>query len=154
MKGLVVLQPWAHAIAWSGKDVENRSWRPATNLRTLAIIAGRRVDRGALEEFAEPDGGWPLGKVVAVVTIGGSHRDCDGSCSKWAMPGEVHWQLRNVRPLPEPVPCPGWQGVRNIPAEVRAAVRAQLTELDGYEEERWDEYWSMVAGSALEGDIR
>lgn len=52
MKGLTVRQPWAHAIAYLGKDVENRG-RGALGWRhrgPLAIVAGLGwSDRGAVD---------------------------------------------------------------------------------------------------------
>jgi hypothetical protein len=41
-------------------------------------------------------------------------------------PGRWAWILEDIRPLPEPVPCRGAQGLWNVPADVEAAVRAQL----------------------------
>ena len=83
----------------------------------------------------------PLGAVVAVATITGSHwheprqAECgDGSyaygviCSRWARPFCWHWQLADVRPLPEPVPCKGDLGLWRLPEDVEKAVRAQLSE--------------------------
>ena len=85
---------------------------------------------------------WPpklaLGAVVAVATVAGCHvRDpkegCgDGTyadgiiCSPWAMPDQFHWVLAAVRPLPEPVPCKGKQGLWSLPEDVEKAVRGQL----------------------------
>lgn len=43
--------------------------------------------------------------------------------NRWA------WLLANVRPLPEPVPCRGAQGLWNAPGTVAAAVLAQLSEV-------------------------
>jgi hypothetical protein len=39
------------------------------------------------------------------------------------------WLLANVRPLDEPIPCPGAQGLWTLPDDVEAAVRAQLREV-------------------------
>lgn len=38
-------------------------------------------------------------------------------------PGRFGWLLDNVRRLPEPVPCTGFQGLRALPDDVTAAVR-------------------------------
>lgn len=40
--------------------------------------------------------------------------------------GPYGWVLSDVVALPEPVPCSGKQGVWSLPADVDAAVRAQL----------------------------
>ena len=44
MKALTIRQPWAWAIVYAGKDIENRSWK--TKLReTIAVHAGLGFDR-------------------------------------------------------------------------------------------------------------
>lgn len=40
-------------------------------------------------------------------------------------PGRYGWVLRNVRALPEPVPCRGRHGLWTPPADVLAQVEAQ-----------------------------
>jgi hypothetical protein len=47
-------------------------------------------------------------------------------CGQWAMPGQCHWNLTNVRALPEPVPCRGRQGLWRPDETVRVAVEQQL----------------------------
>jgi hypothetical protein len=46
-------------------------------------------------------------------------------------PGRYAWLLADVRRLREPVPCLGWQKLWRVPAEVEAAVRAQIGGGDG-----------------------
>ena len=43
MKALTLTCPWAHAVAYWGKPIENRTWRPPRELfgQRLAIHAGR-----------------------------------------------------------------------------------------------------------------
>lgn len=45
MKALTLWPEWAHAIAYLGKDVENRTWAPPERLRgeDLLIHAGARI---------------------------------------------------------------------------------------------------------------
>jgi hypothetical protein len=72
--------------------------------------------------------------VVAVAEITASHAGlsmrwpCQGGelCSEWAVPGQYHWQLGNVRTLATPVPCSGNRKLWTLPDEVESAVRAQL----------------------------
>ena len=68
------------------------------------------------------------GAVVAVADFTGfclaGPEDCE--CGRWAVPGQVHWQLSNVRLLAEPVPVKGTQGLWTLPADVEVAVREQL----------------------------
>lgn len=49
-KGLTFIQPWASAIAFAGKDIENRTWR--THYRgPLAIHAGGKLNHDNLQEL-------------------------------------------------------------------------------------------------------
>lgn len=58
------------------------------------------------------------GQYVAV----SSHEEAFG---QWA-PSRYAWLLADVRPLREPVPCRGAQGLRSLPDDVAAAVVGQL----------------------------
>lgn len=88
---------------------------------------------------------WPpklaLGAVVAVAALAGCHRfewdELCGSSGDWGKrsrhPGlcspyvalgvEWHWELADVRPLAEPVPCRGLPGLWPLPDDVESAVR-------------------------------
>ncbi len=153
MKGIVIRNPWSWCItqAWrdpDAKTVENRSWTHP-HRGDLAIIEGRALDHDALDHPlvqwcitgrpADPgvDGEWGQpwaagrGAVVCVVdmwSVCDQSRDfglpCD--CGPWAVDGQAHHRYRDVRPVPEPVPVRGWQGIRDLPADVGAAVRAQI----------------------------
>jgi hypothetical protein len=148
---LTIRQPWAWAIAAAGKDVENRSWH--TGYRgPLAVHAGLANDgavvlrprwRGLYEaSWGHGDPAAAHGAVIAVAQLAGCHlHDPGGSgcghdgrwevraddrCSDWAFPREWHWQLRDVRPLAEPVSCTGRLGLWRLPPAAAAAVAAQL----------------------------
>jgi hypothetical protein len=158
MKGLVVQNPWAWCIAQAADDpkakrVENRGW-PTDHRGDLAIIAGRRVDREALDHplveatitrwthgrpissFAPQVWPWEQG-VGAVLCVVDLYDVCDDArgwtgrcgCPQWAVPGEFHHRYRNVRPLDDVVPVRGWLGLRDLPADVESAVREQLAVL-------------------------
>jgi hypothetical protein len=136
IRALTVRQPWANAIAYGNKRVENRTWsadRAAGKL--IAIHAGKGHDLDAMP----PEGcTWPevpdlsLGAVLAVATVTGScvPWECDGECSPWAIRGQDHWHLEDVRPLAKPVPCRGALGLWRLPEGVEKAVRAQLGACD------------------------
>jgi hypothetical protein len=58
MKALSVRQPWAWAIIYAGKDIENRSENMATRLRksigqTIYIHAGASMDQDALVDLED-----------------------------------------------------------------------------------------------------
>lgn len=145
-----VHQPWAFSIAHLGKPVENRGW--ATSYRgPIAVHATLKWDQAG-EDSPLVQAGWinyihtlprdnvprvPLdagslwiehGAVLAVAEVVGCHLDPDSGdpCSPWAADGQWHWDLADVRPLREPVPCKGRQRLWRLPADVDAAVRAQL----------------------------
>jgi hypothetical protein len=154
LRGLTLRQPWAWAIADQGKTIENRTWK--TNYRGLvAIHAGARVDdidtlpvseaQAALDSFheaAESAGRLPreairirLGQVVAVAELTGIHPATECAvpgpppvrlCSPWAVHGEFHWQLANVRPLAEPIPWKGALGLWRVPDDLEQAITEQL----------------------------
>ena len=145
MRALTLWRPWPWAICRPSpraKRVENRTWYPPEWLlgQDLAIHAGRKIDgdarsfcRSILGETPPTDGG--AEGVVAVVTIAG-WRDRIGS--DWRLVdvpphdgdpwfcGPVGWLLANVRVLPTPVPCPGHQGLWNLPPDVEEQVRRQI----------------------------
>jgi hypothetical protein len=61
------------------------------------------------------------GAVVAVVDLVGICTDSARCyCGPWAAIGQNHWRLENVRPLAEPVPARGAQGLWNIDLAVPA----------------------------------
>lgn len=145
LRALSVRQPWAWAIC-HGKDVENRS-RGTKHRGLLAIHASksapfkqdvedpRIVDLTVANGLDDPSSA--QGAVVAVAELVTCHLSPDFGgtcgatrppCSPWAERDVYHWQLANVRPLPEPVPCRGMLGLWRLPDEVEKAVRAQLEE--------------------------
>ncbi|MFF4741261.1 hypothetical protein ACFY2W_36070 [Streptomyces sp. NPDC001262] len=132
LRGLTIRQPWADAVAYLGKDVENRT-RRTTYTGPVLIHAGLQVDKAALSHapaaLADAAGELPgvLGAVIAVSRITGAHA-CDGSCSPWAEPGRWHWQLAGTRVLSSPVTVKGALGLW-IPTP---ALRALVTRCRGF----------------------
>ncbi|WP_157251095.1 ASCH domain-containing protein [Nonomuraea typhae] len=82
------------------------------------------------------------GAIIAVAEIGHDHNSHDGQdgcwdrprcydrehgvCSPWAVPGQHHWPITNVRPLPKPVVARGSLGLWKVPPDIEAAVHHQL----------------------------
>jgi hypothetical protein len=110
---LSVRQPWASAVIWRGKDVENRS-RPTRHRGAVFIHASLREDPS-----------WPSSPMAAVVgaldadllavrgaIIGTAELvDCvRGADSPWALPGYWHWVLEDPLPV-EPVRVRGALGL-------------------------------------------
>jgi len=143
MRALTIKQPWLHAIMSGAKPVENRTWPAPAGVigQVIALHASKRYDYGAPFPPGTVTPGWepgelPLGAVAAVATVAGCHplyHICNPEgpvtvCSPWAVWGQCHWLLADVRPLSEPVPCRGMLGLWRLPEEVEKAVRAQLGE--------------------------
>ena len=84
------------------------------------------------DDFPKEDRDWPLGKIVAWATL----KDCvpthtlrAGLSRMEAALGNYDdkrfaWLLADIRPLREPVPYVGHQGLRDLDAETEARVRA------------------------------
>lgn len=143
MNGLSLWQPWASLIAWGKKRVETRSW--ATQYcGDLAIHAAKRWTRDVAELcLAEPfrsllcrdiahPAELPRGAVVAVVRLIGCRRTEDVVHQLQAdeldlgnyEAGRFAWFLTDVRPLVEPYPLRGAQGVFPISAADATAIGA------------------------------
>ena len=135
---LSIRQPFAGAVASGWKTVENRS-QMFTHRGTFLIHAGTRFHAWGERATAEVEtvsghqvpmaggpGGptaWQYGAIIGVADLHAAHRGCDGSCSPWAHPGDVHHLIRDARPLRLPVPCPGRLGPFTPAPEVLTRVR-------------------------------
>jgi hypothetical protein len=145
LRALTVRQPWAGAIMWFGKTVENRTRR--TGYRgPLLIHAGLHApewhdflivrDTALGVPVNWDDARRTLGAILGLATVTGCHHadDCatDGKsprerhCSPWAQPGQFHIEMSDPRPLREPVPCRGALGLWRLPADAEKAVREQM----------------------------
>lgn len=129
MKALTLTQPWATAIVLGYKSIETRSWR--TNYRgPLAIHAAKGVPIEAKMFAAEEHAlgrlqvtGLPIGAVIAMARLtdcvpteeirdqlcGLERRYGDYAFGRWA------WVLKDIEPLPEPIPARGALGLWDWP---------------------------------------
>ncbi|MUN41475.1 ASCH domain-containing protein [Actinomadura litoris] len=145
LRGLTIHQPWANAIASNEKRIENRAWRYApTYCGWVAIHAGAATaTQYAVERVAEITGTpvdvvmqrsrarsviLAVARLAAVCSESAGATELVCGCGPWAMPGQRHFRLADVRPIPSPVPCKGALGLWRLPSHVDAAVRAQLGE--------------------------
>ena len=114
MKALSIRQPWADAIIWHGKDVENRSWR--TDFRGPVLIHAakawgpqERADLAFVEDMTATkleDVDRPLlGGIIGQAEIVDCVEEMD---SRWFF-GRYGFVLRNAEPLPFQ-PCKGRLG--------------------------------------------
>ncbi|MHC5770842.1 MAG: ASCH domain-containing protein [Nostoc sp.] len=129
MKALSVRQPWAWAIIYALKNVENRGW-PIHYRGDILIHAAKtctKKDYQLAREFCHSMGvvtpeliSLRRGQVIGIVTI----VDCKFSqvASGWGMPGQYHWKLENPREI-TPIPYIGRLGIFEVPDElVRSAI--------------------------------
>jgi hypothetical protein len=124
MKALTVKQPWAWAILYAGKDIENRGWR--THYRgPLVIHAGAAMHRYALpRRLPRPT---PteyvmsalLGTVELVDVV-------ESSRSRW-FSGPFGWVLENPRPFKRPIPSTGRLGLWSLSPSQCRGVRLTLS---------------------------
>ncbi len=123
-KALSIRQPWAWAILYAGKDIENRDW-PAALRGRVAIHAAKRMTREEYEDavdFMNRRCGIPLSEIPsASELVGGAILgsveivDCvTSSNSPWFV-GEYGFVLRNPVVFDLPIECSGALGFWNVP---------------------------------------
>lgn len=129
MYALTLWQPWAHAIAFYGKRIENRTWPPPPWIlgRRIAIHAGATLDAEAAEElrFLGGEGTMPMvtRAVVATVVVQKYLTTPDripADQRRW-WSGPFAWILDDVHRIP-PIPCSGKRKLWRLPPEVEAIV--------------------------------
>jgi hypothetical protein len=145
MRALTLWQPWGWAVVAGHKPLENRTWPPPHNAMEvpLAIHAGKTWDQAghdAIEDLLGPEYISQIddvrGAVIGVATVANAvrvgavnarhHPDRLTEAERRWFVGPWGWVLRDVRALPEPVPCRGYQMLWTLPLDVEEQVRAQL----------------------------
>ena len=135
MKAITLWQPWASLIADRKKKSETRHWPPPRYLvgQTIAIHAGKRVERDYCEDFGYLPDGIPRGAVVCYARLSGAaqvgeidplgylkfRRQPIGDCPAVVKvdkfgdysPGRWLWFLEDVQKLPAPIQARGSQGI-------------------------------------------
>ena len=130
-KALSVAQPWASAIVFGGKDIENRSWY--THYRgPIAIHASGTLWKDAVDELQRQERGGPKRPLIEWIlkgqrsfTLATKHQgviqshvlgiamlvDCiPRSSSPWYFPDNWGWVLSGIVPI-RPVPMTGSLGL-------------------------------------------
>lgn len=136
MKALTIQQPWIDAIVQPGdkpKRTENRSRPlPAKYIGVPVLLhAGKAADRRAVLCRGRD---WPdqRGVILGIARFTGSnYANTEGPlcCAPWGFPDAWHWDIADdVIRLDQPVPAIGALGFWTPPADVLAAVYAQLPE--------------------------
>ncbi|WP_213623448.1 ASCH domain-containing protein [Paenibacillus sp. J53TS2] len=142
MRCITIRQPWATLIAIGAKRLETRSWR-TNYRGELGIHAGKHMDRKACETepirslllahgYSSTEQ-LPVGAIVAVCRLndclsvlsnngetawlGGGERQLEAVGQEYRFgdfaPGRYAWELAELRPLLEPIPALGKQGLWN-----------------------------------------
>ncbi|MCX4707171.1 ASCH domain-containing protein [Streptomyces sp. NBC_01373] len=126
MRALTIRQPWATAITYADKRVENRVW-PTSYRGPVLIHAGKQLDRrhGPMVAAVVRGLQLELGAVLAVARITDCHED-DGECTPWSASGNFHLVLDEVTTLPLPISWPGAQQLWTPPTVLVDRVREQL----------------------------
>ncbi len=154
MRVLTVRQPWAGAIIFGGKDVENRTRSLGDYKGPVAIHTSLRYDADAesaalglisahVLDGLMPDDFLTLGRIIGVVDLVSRHQStffhgCRSAqtrengtsvplCSPWAEQDHFHYVFANPRPLVEPIAYRGGLSLRTLPDHVAAAVMAGVS---------------------------
>ena len=127
VKALTIRQPWAWAVMYGGKDVENRRWRTAYR-GPLLIHAGKNADpdpeaptrllwtMADPDAFGQPRAAWQAREaIIGVVHLADVLTD---SPSPWATAGWYHWVFEFPAPVDPLIPCRGRPGLWVPPAAV------------------------------------
>jgi len=92
LRALTIREPWAWAITYGGKDVENRSWPAPTWCTRIAVHAGAGWDTGGEDSplarrswsattgrgpLSRKSGFMPFSAILAVARISGCHTDVE-----------------------------------------------------------------------------
>ncbi len=147
MRILSFSNPWLWSIVSPScrfpKKIENRSWPPPISQigKRIALHAAKSWDDDAvgfflrlgIDNFPARKDLYPSGVIVGVATIDRVRtctederpRDIAPEQQRWAF-GPFCWVLEDVRELPTAIPFRGAQGLRELPADVTAAIEAQL----------------------------
>ena len=132
MRALTIRQPYADAIVWGAKRVENRS-RPLSDMHLGKMVFihaalaphASKVTAADLGLDHAPD---VRGAVIGTAVLDSCHQNANGCCAPWGMAGFWHWVLRDVRPLPRPVPAVGMLGLWTPTPDVLHDVQVQFWE--------------------------
>jgi hypothetical protein len=120
LPAISIRQPWAWAILYAGKDIENRSWILAKLFmhNPNLLHTGKTVDEEGFRRLRKwgidvPDD-LPLGGIVGRIQFGDPrHVKPFEELSRWADRGQAHWPIESSAPLPF-FPCAGKLGFFNV----------------------------------------
>lgn len=145
MKAISLWQPWAQAMALGLKRNETRSW-PTLHRGDLVICASKKkLDdvaysiarcHGLLKDFEAVPHEMQFGVALCVVsvlrcvstdTLMRNYLEASEYDLGDYSPGRFVWVTHHLRVLKAPVPVVGRQGLWELPEDVAAQVRQQLS---------------------------
>jgi hypothetical protein len=134
MKAISIRPPWAWAIIYAGKDVENRTWKTKTR-GLVAIHASKNMNRtyyesasaeiSKLSRGASPPSyeAMVTGAIIGIVEVVACE---ERSKSKWHHRNSYGFVLKNPRILRKPIHCNGALGFWEVPKAIVRRMSAQL----------------------------
>lgn len=155
MKALTLHAPWAWAVCFLAKDVENRTWKPPAGMvgQRIAIHAGSPAQwrfrkwwdvYNTLKRLQPKASIWRSYEQVFKCTDEEYEAKRDRFCSAivatavisdvrkpqdtddgWHLAGQYGWVLTDVQVLPVPVKCKGALGLWTVPAEIEAKMETR-----------------------------
>lgn len=144
MRILSLSRPWPWAIFEAGKSIENRSWAPPIDAigQRLALQAAKSWDDSAfpflLKFGLAPPARFdlhPHSMIIGVATIDRvvtEARTLTSDQRKWFFEVRADgkqnygWLLTDIRKLHTPMPYPGAQGLRYLPADVTRTIERDI----------------------------
>ncbi len=136
MKALTIREPWVSCILFHGKNIENRSWNPPTNLinQPIALHAAKHSPSKKEIELAERIYGIKLNlcpelrqRIVGIFQIS---KYGNNSTSKWAMADQIHWEIQVIELADFSSPINGQLGFWNIPKDIEMEITGAENLLD------------------------
>jgi hypothetical protein len=136
VQAITVQQPWAFAIARSGRAIANQGL-PTAYRGPLLIHASMRVDLKACDHPLIQSAGWnpddPLATIGAVIAVARLDDVCSRTlpegpcdCGPWAQPGAHHWRLTGIAALPRPIVALGrpdiWEPTQTLLTKVESMI--------------------------------
>jgi hypothetical protein len=137
---LSIRQPWAWAILYAGKDVENRSWALPAHMvgKRILLHASKTCSRAEYEDASDtieivhgfrvpPLAELDRGAVVGAFTLVGCFGPSEVGGGQWHIQGQFGLSIAKVSVLPSPVSCKGALGFFSVPPDVAKAIREQVS---------------------------
>ena len=104
LKGITLHRPWGHAIAFLGKDIENRrTWQCPLKIGDwVAIHSGKTIDRDGVDFIFQNTGvavDGDLPGIVAIARFAGNRQPSESGRSIWHREGQIGWHFDQVIPI-------------------------------------------------------